>query len=325
MGDAKTTGARYLNPRTPANREGIDIEGDESGLASVSRVEIFNTPPEFVTHPLGDPLWLWIHRDSVPVVDVLPWQWCPGPVANHNCVPKSFQVTGGLPGGADSGFYTSTDPTMSSRTFPNGGQTSNPFTVFFADAYGSTFWAAVKVRSEARWLRNDGEGETGIERLYGAIQVGVYLGPLLPQGAPPEITPAGTNVWEVAFGSWSKPKGVGFAKRRIVTHLCKSKTAGQEKSADVNLKKKHGCEVVDEQKIGQKKGRVSFRLDIASGQFLVVEDWLYLKAENFKSENRDFVDGKERVSGRTFEQRQAFVEEIPLMPFVTRSDSVAIP
>ena len=31
MGDAKTTGARYLNPRTPANREGIDIEGETVG------------------------------------------------------------------------------------------------------------------------------------------------------------------------------------------------------------------------------------------------------------------------------------------------------
>ena len=349
MGDAKTTGARYLDPKTPANRLGIDIEGDGRGHVVVGPVTIFRAPAH-QTLPVdcgglgprcrqSGVMWRWIHSDSIPVVDVLPIKQCAGPEADHNCVPRSFQITADLPSarasGEESGFFTSFEiPMREVVQFPDGTNEVRPFAEFAADAYGSTFWTAVKVRSEAQWINPDPntnpEGEnwpaSGSLRLYGSVVLGVYLGPLLPQGAPPEITPAGTNVWEVAFGSWSKPKGVGFAKRRIVVHLCKSKTAGQEKSADVDLQTKHDCEVVDEQKIGQKKGRVSFRLDIANGQFLVAEDWLYLRAESLKSEPpTQFVNGKERVSGRTFEQRQAFVEEIPLMPFVTRSDSVAIP
>ena len=337
MGDAQTTGARYLDPATPPIRVQAPISGSEHFSIKPSLVKLKRKPRNSFYLPTEATLWKWIRGERMPI-EVTSMSQCAGPwVSGWDCFPSNQNRNAGfdLPGGEENSFYTQWEsPNELSMPINRSGSTREmSAAVVFADSLGSTVWTTMKLRSPARWIstegplsdgNRDGQNRTateGTENLYSAVQKGVYVGPELPIGGVPRAISRSGGTASTTVGAWELPANVQFHDRTLLAFDCKGKKAGQEKKG-VLLEEKFGCTPLGVAPIPNQPGKYEIPLAMTPRSNLVIEDWLSVRGKRFEKGQIPsiWIQGERDImSGLTMQERELYIDQIPPMRFVTRA------
>lgn len=327
MGDARTTGARYLEPGTPENRMEAAISGEGFVLVDFGRVKVFRDPVNVRGVPSQGTSWRWVRGDRLPV-ELTSMVQCPNVVQNWNCFRTNLnQPSFDLPYGADSGLYSSWESPGATNVRTNDGSrrtiAESTAAHVFADGLGSTVWGTVKLRTAADWVNTEVglDGLVGTEDIFGVMSKGMYIGPQLPTGSAPENATIRNRTASVITGAWTLPVGVDFHQRTIVAYDCKGKEAGAEKTA-VSIEKKYDCNPLGVDAVPNEDGKYTIRLSARPEGTVVLEDWLSVRGTRFEKGELPasrIKEGRDVMSGLTMEERERYIDEIPPMRFVTRA------
>lgn len=336
MGDAQTTGARYLDPATPPIRRQASISGGEHFSIAPGVVTLKRKPRNSFHLPTASTLWKWIRGERMPI-EVASMVQCAGPRVSWDCFSSNQNRNAGfdLPGGEENSFYTQWEsPNVSSTNINTGGVISEiQNALVFADGLGSTVWTTMKLRSPARWIstegplsdgNQDGQNRTateGTENLYSAVQKGVYVGPELPIGRAPRAISRSGGTASTTVGAWELPANVEFHDRTLLAFDCKGKKAGQEKKG-VLLEEEFGCTPLGVAPIPNQPGKYEIRLAMTPRSNLVIEDWLSVRGKRFEKGQipSNWIQGERDImSGLTMQERDLYIDQIPPMRFVTRA------
>jgi hypothetical protein len=330
MGDARTTGARYLDPATPPNRVQAAISDSDYVLVSPRNVNV-ERKPAVSRIPTSITLWKWLRGERLPI-EVSGVAQCAGPQVSWDCFSSNQNRNAffDLPDGQENRFYTQWEtPVGLSWVLPQSsvvrdGQNA----VVFTDGLGSTVWTTMKLRSQAQWLATEGDVNTdygptsrGTENLYSAMQKGVYVGPELPVGTTPSAISRSGRTVSATIGAWELPPSVQFHDRTLVAFDCKDKEAGQAKKA-VSLEKDFGCKPLGVAYVLNEPGKYEVRLSQRPRFTLVIEDWLSVRGKRFEKGQipSQWMEGeRDMMSGLTMQERELYIDQIPPMRFVTRA------
>ena len=124
------------------------------------------------------------------------------------------------------------------------------------------------------------------------------------------------------FDTWTLPPGVLLASRTVtVQNFLKERAGNSEEATPVS--EDFNCTEIGVQTVdGVSKTTTDVKLYGKAGEYLVAEDWLAIRGEPlFKYPVGTEKDGVSVVTCLTLEERQAYLDLIQSMRFVTRSDA----